>query len=158
MGGVDNTGRPSDGFDVATGDGGIPDDSGREAAVRIAFEGLLQIRRLMNTGATDPAAVPAAWEAHQPVRAVSLALEAAGVRPSAVDTEGHRLATGYCVSAADRPGVVRVEWLGPSGSGAGYAAQEALRECAAVLGRLGWEALEYRGPRGRRFLEVEVAR
>ncbi|WP_432039772.1 hypothetical protein [Streptomyces cucumeris] len=156
MGGVDDSGRPSDGFDVATGDGRARDEDGREAAVRTAFEGLLQIRRLMNTGSADPGARPAAWERHQPVRAVSLALEAAGVRPSAVDDDGHRLATGYRVSAAGRSGVVRVEWLGPSGSGAGYAAQEALRECAAVLGRLGWEALEYRGPRGRRFLEVEV--
>ncbi|MEV8064331.1 hypothetical protein AB0P37_50215, partial [Streptomyces antimycoticus] len=52
-------------------------------------------------------------------------------------------------------GSLRVEWLGPPGSGAGYAAEDALRNCAAVLRRLGWEALEYRGARRHRYLEVE---
>ncbi|MEU0927698.1 hypothetical protein HUF15_24620 [Streptomyces samsunensis] len=145
-------------FEVATGATEVPDGGdgrGRLAAVRTAFEGLLQIRRLMNTDAADPGGVPAEWERRQPVRAVAIALEAAGVPPSAMDTEGHRTATGYCLGAAERPGVVRVEWLGPPGSGAGYAAEDALRNCAAVLRRLGWEALEYRGPRRHRYLEVE---
>ncbi|MEU7370946.1 hypothetical protein AB0B92_36340 [Streptomyces hygroscopicus] len=144
-------------FEVATGAAGAPsgDDRERRAAVRTAFEGLLQIRRLMNTDAADPEGVPAEWERRRPIRAVALALEAAGVPPSAVDADGHRVATGYCLGPAERAEVVRVEWLGPPGSGAGYAAQEALRNCAAVLRRLGWEALEYRGPRRRHHLEVE---
>ncbi|WNF00413.1 hypothetical protein PS467_36360 [Streptomyces luomodiensis] len=146
-------------FEVATGATAGPagDDPGRRAAVRTAFEGLLQIRRLMNTDAADPEGVPAEWERRRPVRAVALALEAAGVPPSALDAAGHRVATGYCLGTAERPGVVRVEWLGPPGSGAAYAAEEGLRNCAAVLRRLGWEALEYRGPRRRRHLEVEPA-
>ncbi|MFJ1992314.1 hypothetical protein [Streptomyces asiaticus] len=144
-------------FEVATGAGELPagDDRGREAAVRTAFEGLLQIRRLMNADTGDAEGVPAEWERRQPVRAVALALEAAGVPPSAVDAEGRRTATGYCLGAAERAGVVRVEWLGPPGSGAGYAAEGALRNCADVLRRLGWDALEYRGPRRHRYLEVE---
>ncbi|OPF80245.1 hypothetical protein VT50_0213970 [Streptomyces antioxidans] len=144
-------------FEVATGAAELPadEDRGRGAAVRTAFEGLLQIRRLMNTGAADPEGAPADWERRQPVRAVALALEAAGVPPSAVDAAGRRTATGYCLGAAERTGVVRVEWLGPPGSGAGYAAEGALRRCAEVLRRLGWEALEYRGPRRHRYLEVE---
>ncbi|MGY0055740.1 hypothetical protein ACWY4P_04125 [Streptomyces sp. LZ34] len=157
MAGEDDIGRASVGFEMATGAGALPAGSarGREAAVRAAFEGLLQIRRLMSTGTAAPDGVPAEWERRQPVRAVALALEAAGIPPSAVDSEGGRIATGYCVRAADQAGVVRVEWLGPPGSGAAYAAQDELRNCVAVLRRLGWEALEYRGPRGRRYLEVE---
>ncbi|MET7902323.1 hypothetical protein ABZS86_12885 [Streptomyces sp. NPDC005355] len=147
------------GFEVATGAGGVPAGGARdrEAAVRSAFEGLLQIRRLMNTGTATPDAVPAEWERRRPVRAVALALEAAGIPPSAVGTDGGRVTTGYCVRVADQAGVVRVDWLGPPGSGVAYAAPDELRKCAAVLRRLGWEALEYRGPRGRRYLEVEPA-
>lgn len=147
------------GFQPATGADDMAGGSARdrEAAVRVAFEGLLQIRRLMNADIPSPDRVPAEWERRQPVRAVALALEAAGIPASAVDSDGHRIATGYCVGPADQVGVVRVEWLGPPGSGAAYAAQDELRRCAAVLRRLGWEALEYRGPRGRRYLEVEPA-
>ncbi|MGW5696484.1 hypothetical protein ACWEWX_38015, partial [Streptomyces asiaticus] len=55
-------------FEVATGAAELPagDDRGREAAVRTAFEGLLQIRRLMNAdtgdaeGARPPGRAPAA--------------------------------------------------------------------------------------------------
>ncbi|MEU1663092.1 hypothetical protein ABZ547_05680 [Streptomyces sparsogenes] len=167
MAGEDGGGREPAGFEVATGTGALPSGSDREraAAVRTAFEGLLQIRRLMNTGAAAPEGVPADWERRRPVRAVALALEAAGIPPSATDPEGRRIATGYCVRAAeqagvvraDPAGVVRVEWLGPPGSGAAYAAHDELQGCVAVLRRLGWEALEYRGPRGRRYLEVEPA-
>lgn len=139
-------------FEAATGDGPVmPPDAGRDAAVRTAFEGLLHIRRVMGTSG------PARWERLQPVRAVALALEAAGIEPSAVDEEGKRYATGYRVSAAEGAAVVRVEWLGPPGSGAEYAANESLRRCAAALRPLGWVALEYRGPRRHHYLEVEPA-
>lgn len=149
-----------DGFEAATGDGSAPPPAAgaaerRAAEVRVAFEGMLQIRRLTNAAGGDPSAVPAAWERNRPVRAVALALEAAGLAPSAVDTEGRRVATGYRVGPGEGPGTVRVEWLGPPGSGAAQEEESALGECARVLGRLGWEALLYRGPRKRRFLEVE---
>ncbi|WP_063731396.1 hypothetical protein [Streptomyces sp. RTd22] len=144
-------------FEAATGDeaplGADPRE--RAAAVRAAFDGLREIRRLMNTDRDDPLAAPAPWERHQPVRAVALALEAAAIPPSAVGADGHRLATGYRCGEAERPGVVRVEWLGPPGSGAAYAAGEELGRCARVLRELGWEALEYRGRGRHRYLEVE---
>ncbi|WP_330177272.1 hypothetical protein OG875_29455 [Streptomyces sp. NBC_01498] len=149
----------SGGFAAATGDGPPPHvpPEVRAAEVRVAFAGLSQIRRLTNSAAADPGAVPADWERNQPVRAVALALEAAGVAPSALDGEGRRTATGYRVAAGERPGTVRVEWLGPHGSGAAREEERELTACAAVLTRLGWEALLYRGPRRRRFLEVEPA-
>ncbi|WP_405621182.1 hypothetical protein [Streptomyces sp. NBC_01508] len=150
--------RPG-GFAAATGDGPpsalAPDV--RAAEVRVAFGGLVQIRRLTNTTAADPAAVPAAWERNQPVRAVALALEAAAIAPSALDGEGRRTATGFRVAEGERPGTVRVEWLGPHGSGAAQDEERRLTGCAAALTPLGWEALLYRGPRRRRFLEVEPA-
>ncbi|GGX30167.1 hypothetical protein [Streptomyces chryseus] len=144
-------------FEAATGDGpapGAPEER-RDAEVRVAFEGLMQIRRLTNTRAEDPQAVPAAWEVKQVVRSVALVLEAAGIPASAVDADGARTATGYRVEAGERPGTARVQWLGPPGGGAAHEEQEALTRCADELGRLGWTALLYRGPRRRRFLEVE---
>ncbi|MEU9009522.1 hypothetical protein AB0D12_07000 [Streptomyces sp. NPDC048479] len=142
----------ADVFEVSTGDGLLSALTERErtAEVRVAFEGLLQIRRVTNTA-------PAAWELNQMVRAVALALEAAGVPASAVDASGARAATGYRVRASERPRMVCVDWLGPPGSGAPQEEESRLTECAATLGRLDWEALLYRGPRRRRFLEVEPA-
>lgn len=145
----------TDVFEPADGDGPPADAPGRAAEVRTAFEGLLQIRRLSGAGAPDPEAVPAPWETHRVARAVALALEAAGIPPSASAPDGTRTATGYRVGDGERPGTVRVEWLGPHGSGAAHEEDARLKECAAVLTRLGWEPLLYRGPRGRRFLEVE---
>lgn len=140
-------------FKAATGDGPPlpPEGSDRGADVRKAFAGLTQIRRLTGTA-------PAAWELNQMVRAVALALEAGGVPPSAVGDDGARVATGYRVRDGDRPGMVYVEWLGPAGSGAAQEEEERLGECVTALGAAGgWEALLYRGPRRRRFLEVEPA-
>ncbi|MFF2065461.1 hypothetical protein ACFVWZ_27265 [Streptomyces sp. NPDC058200] len=147
------------GFRAATGDGPVSGVTARARAaeVRVAFEGLLQIRRLTNTGAGDPAAVPAQWERQRPVRAVALALEASGLAPSATDDAGQRTATGFRVRPGERAGAVHVEWLGPHGSGAAQDEERALTGCAAALEHLGWEALLYRGPRRRRFLEVEPA-
>ncbi|MFD9421303.1 MULTISPECIES: hypothetical protein [unclassified Streptomyces] len=155
------------GFEPATGDGppplGVSDgamDADRAAAVRAAsvrtaVEGLLQIRRLTNTGQADPEAVPAEWELHRTVRAVALALEASGATPSAVDASGRRTTAGYRVLEGESPGTARVEWAGPPGSGAVHEEEESLPRCADALRRLGWTALLYRGPRRRRFLEVE---
>lgn len=144
------------GFEPATGDGPPLPAAGaaaRAAAVATAHEGLLQIRRLTNAEHPVPESVPAAWELLRPVRAVALALEAAGVRPSAVDASGLRASKGYLVGSA--PGTVRVEWVGPAGSGAARDEEESLTRCATVLRGLGWTALLYRGPRRRRFLDVE---
>ncbi|MCP9956437.1 hypothetical protein [Streptomyces sudanensis] len=150
-------------FEAATGDGPpLPDREAdpaaaerRAAEVRVAYEGLLQIRRLTAPAGTDPGTAPAPWERKQPVRAVALALEAAGFPPSALDAEGRRVRTGYRVGPGERPGQVRVDWPGPPGGGAAQEEETALAGCARALERLGWEALLYRGPRRRRHLEVE---
>ncbi|MFC8272780.1 hypothetical protein ACFUJR_09610 [Streptomyces sp. NPDC057271] len=146
-------------FEAATGDDPpLPegDREQRSREVRAAVEGLLQIRRLTGgRGGGDPRRYPAEWERRQPVRAVALALEAAGVAPSAVDASGARTATGYRVTAGERPGTAVVHWVGPPGKGAAQEEESALGACVPVLERLGWEALLYRGPRRRRFLEVE---
>ncbi|MFE5795711.1 hypothetical protein ACFQ8C_24490, partial [Streptomyces sp. NPDC056503] len=146
-------------FEPATGDGtplaGDPDQRSRE--VRSALDGLRQIRRLTAGPGGAGAAVPAVWERRRPVRAVALALEAGGLAPSAVDAGGTRTATGYRVRAGERPATAVVEWLGPPGSGAAGQEADALAACADALGRLGWEALLYKGRRGRRFREVEPA-
>ncbi|MFJ9623143.1 hypothetical protein [Streptomyces sp. NPDC101181] len=144
-------------FEPATGDGTLSAEpvEKRAASVRTAFEGLLQIRRLTGVGAADPEAAPAVWERNQPVRAVALALECSGAAPSAVDVSGRRVSTGYRVLAGESAGSVRVEWVGPPGSGAAHEEDEALAGCAASLRRLGWTVLLYRGPRRRRYLEVE---
>lgn len=145
-------------FEPASGDGPErePATAGREAEVRTAYEGLLQMRRLL--GGPAGASVPAPWEVRQAPRAVALALEAAGVPPSALDAQGRRTRTGYRVAAAAEPGRSQVTWLGAPGSGAAEEERERLGECAAVLERAGWVCLLYRGPRRRRFLEVEPPR
>ncbi|MET8754986.1 hypothetical protein ABZW32_33560 [Streptomyces sp. NPDC004667] len=143
------------GFEPASGDG--PEAEGgpaRAAELRTAYEGLLRIRRLL-VGRED---VPAPWELRLMPRAVALVLEAAGFPPSAVDTGGRRCRSGYRVApAADGPGRAEVSWPGPPGGGAAQEERERLTACAAELERHGWECLLYRGPRGRRFLEVEPA-
>ncbi|MFE6667319.1 hypothetical protein ACFVFH_27615 [Streptomyces sp. NPDC057697] len=151
-----DTGHGS-GFEPATGDGpkAPAPNGGRSASLRTAFEGMLQIRRLTNTGHADPQGVPAPWETHRPMRAVAIALEASGLSPSAVDGSGVRVATGYRLERGESPGGVRVEWAGPPGSGAARAEEAELARCAAVLRKLGWTVLLYRGARRRRFLEVE---
>ena len=147
-------------FEPATGDGPpLPPEAAeqRSREVRAALDGLLQIRRLTGHRGGDPQEFPADWERRRPVRAVALALEAARTAPSAVDASGARVATGYRVTAGERPGTAVVEWLGPPGGGAAHEEESALAACVPVLERLGWEALLYRGPRRRRFLEVEPA-
>ncbi|MBD0708229.1 MULTISPECIES: hypothetical protein [unclassified Streptomyces] len=148
------------GFEAATGDGppvAPADAEQRSREVRTALDGLLRIRSLTRPQGAGPKAAPAEWERRQPVRAVALALESGGITPSSTDSSGERTGTGYRVRAGDRPETVLVEWLGPPGSGAARTETEALGACVPVLARLGWEALLYRGPRGRRFLEVEPA-
>ncbi|MFF7441969.1 hypothetical protein [Streptomyces sp. NPDC008122] len=145
-------------FEAATGDGPpLPpaEAEQRSREVRAAVDGLLQIRRLTLSRGGDPRAVPADWERRRPVRAVALVLESGGITPSSVDASGTRLSTGYRVAAGERPGTAVVEWLGPPGAGAAQEEAAALGDCVPALARFGWEALLYKGPRGRRFLEVE---
>ncbi|MET9700465.1 hypothetical protein ABZY31_26600 [Streptomyces sp. NPDC006529] len=162
------------GFEPATGDGPAPTGGpaaakARAAEVRTAYEGLLAVRRIVaggpsGTGATDPVdgegpeAVPAPWELRRMPRAVALVLEASGFAPSALDAAGGRAATGYRVRAAGDPERVEVSWVGPPGGGAAGEEEERLTACARVLRSHGWECLLYRGPRRRRFLEVEPRR
>lgn len=158
---------PGQGFEPASGDGPAPPAAGRAAELRTAYEGMVQIRRLVNGPAG--AGVPAPWELRLMPRAVALALEAAGIPPSAQDPQdpqdplaaqdqsAPRTRTGYRVGpAASGAGRVEVTWLGPPGSGAAEEEQERLTACAAALEPLGWVCLLYRGPRRRRFLEVEA--
>ncbi|MFD3875057.1 hypothetical protein [Streptomyces sp. NPDC058623] len=152
------------GFEPANGDGPPTDPRARAGELRTAYEGLLQIRRLLGDGPHSPAP----WEVRAVPRAVALVLEAAGFPPSAVDAEGRRSRTGYRVAdgtdgtgaggPAAAPMTVTVTWTGPPGSGAAEEERERLTACAAELERHGWECLLYRGPRGRRFLEVEPPR
>ncbi|UKY54927.1 hypothetical protein [Streptomyces inhibens] len=76
----------------------------------------------------------------------------------AVGEDGEPMRTGYRTSEGDRPEQVQVRWVGPRGSGARYQEQEQLQRCQAVLRNWGFEAVEVRGPGGRRYLEVEAAR
>ncbi|MFF0473506.1 hypothetical protein [Streptomyces sp. NPDC004284] len=152
------TGGGSGVFEAATGDGPpLPpaEAEQRSREIRSAVDGLLQIRRLTLRQGGDPRTTPADWERRQQVRAVALALESGGITPSSVDASGARLSTGYRVGAGERPGTAVVEWLGPPGAGAAQEEAAALGACVPALERLGWEALLYKGPRGRRFLEVE---
>ncbi|MGW1977317.1 hypothetical protein [Streptomyces sp. NPDC001889] len=125
-------------FEAATGDGpaGAAGGEERAAEVRAAWAGLLQIRALTGTGG-----MPAAWERGRMVWAVGLALEAGGVAPAAGGV-------GYRVRGEGEGGLVVVEWVGVE-------EEVGLRECVRVLREAGWEALLYRGPRRKRFLEVE---
>ncbi|WP_371680176.1 hypothetical protein [Streptomyces sp. NBC_01276] len=143
------------GFEPSGGDGPEADGGpARAAELRTAYEGLLRIRRLLG-GRED---VPAPWELRLMPRAVALVLEAAGFPPSAVDARGRRCRSGYRVAPSGTgTGRVEVSWPGPPGGGAAQEERERLTACAAELERHGWECLLYRGPRGRRFLEVEPA-
>ncbi|RLU82538.1 hypothetical protein CTZ27_29875 [Streptomyces griseocarneus] len=146
------------GFPVITGDE-CPSNLGigaenRTVTVRQAMAGLRQMREITNPSAGRAVSVPAEWERLQPLRAIALGLEEAGIPASALDADGRRTATGYRVRLEN--GVVRVEWAGPPGSGAVYLQHDGLQRCARALQDLGWQTLEYRGARRHRWLEVEA--
>ncbi|MGK5543308.1 hypothetical protein ACSNOH_00940 [Streptomyces sp. URMC 127] len=146
------------GFRVVTGDecsvDDVQDPAERAAAVRQVLEALRHIREVVNPASGRPVSVPAQWERLQPVRAISIALESAGIPASSVDADGRRTATGYRVHQQDA--TTRVEWKGPPGSGAVYEQHEQLQLCARVVQDLGWQTLEYRGAHRHRWLEVEA--
>jgi len=146
-------------FAAATGDGPeTGEDPRRRAdAVARAWDGVLEIRRVVGGAGAAGTAVPAPWERTRMVWAVALALEAAGVPPSAVDPAGRRTREGYRVLASDEPGAVRVEWRGPAASGARQRAGRRLEACARHLAGRGWEALPYLGAGRVPFLLVTPA-
>ncbi|MGG7568748.1 hypothetical protein [Streptomyces sirii] len=133
-----------------------PGETGaRSAELRAALDGIRSIRRFTNPG-PDPAARPAEWERLRLLHTVSLLLEAEGMPASAASEDGEPVRTGYRAAEGDRVGRVSVRWVGPRGSGARYQEQEQLRRCQEALRDWGFEALEIRGPGGRRYLEVEA--
>jgi hypothetical protein len=143
-------------FAAATGDGppAVEDPGRRAAAVARAWAGVLEIRRVTDGSAGPGPGIPAPWERTRMVWAVSLALEAAGVPPSAVDEGGRRTRAGYRVLGSGEPGAVRVEWRGPAASAGRERAERELRACAEHLAGCGWEALLYWGARRTPFLLV----
>ncbi|MFP8962539.1 hypothetical protein ACLIYP_18575, partial [Streptomyces nanhaiensis] len=151
-GGRDGSGA----WSAATGDGppGREGPGRRADAVARAWAGVLEIRRVTGGSAGPGTGVPAPWERTRTVWAVSLALEAAGVPPSAVDEGGRRTRAGYRVLGSGEPGAVRVEWRGPAASGGRERAERELRACAEHLAGCGWEALLYWGARRTPFLLV----
>jgi hypothetical protein len=138
-------------FTAATGDGPeVAGDGaeGRRAEVAAAWAGVLGMRHL-----EGDVGAPCVWERAQPVRAVAIALEAGGVRPSARDAAGHWTAVGYRVLSG--PGGARVEWRGPASSSARQEAERELGRCASVLAAAGWDCLQYLGRQHLRYLAVQ---
>ncbi|MFI8930019.1 hypothetical protein ACIG3E_20345 [Streptomyces sp. NPDC053474] len=112
----------------------VEDGAARAREVRSAWLGIVEMRRMTNPGGDRE--VPCAWERAHRVRAVAIALEAAGRE-------------GYRVVDAVQPGVVEV-W---------EASGEGVRACGAVLERVGWLVSEHGDARtGRRFLLVSPRR
>ncbi|MGW6015670.1 hypothetical protein [Streptomyces sp. NPDC055210] len=105
--------------------------------VRGAWQGLLEMRRMTNTGGVMDR--PCAWERTHLVQAAALALEAAGLRPAGADSG----TAGYRVRATPQPEAVAVRE--PDAA--------ALRECAVTLEKAGWQVSEHAEPRtGARYL------
>ncbi|MGW8377946.1 hypothetical protein [Streptomyces sp. ODS28] len=155
-GGAGRGGGREGGFAADFGEGceGAADPARRAGAVRSAWAGTVEIRRMLAPSPTEPAP----WERERPVRAVAIALEAAGVTPSAVDAEGRRVRTGYRVAEGgpEDEDPVRVEWAGPQGSGVREEAADRLRACIPLLRERGWDALLYYGPGKRPYLGVRA--
>ncbi|WP_419999413.1 hypothetical protein [Streptomyces boninensis] len=132
-------------FAALTGDQPAPpgDPAARAREVRTAFDGLRELRRM--TGKDGSTELPCPWERSHLVPAAALALEAAGLRPGAVDEAGRRVSTGYRVTLAEhQPEAVRIAW--PPAPGDEPAPGTALRElvrCAAALERSGWQVSEH---------------
>lgn len=134
----------------------------RAAEVAAAWEGLVHIRAAVQDGDT---ARPAPWERARPVHTVSLALEAAGRPPSAMDA-GRRVRDGYAVDHSVQDGVVRVSWhltaaVGGRREKGGRGDSErtaALARCQSVLERQGWQCTLHKDRSGRPLLLVSPPR
>lgn len=73
----------------------------RVREVRSAWQGLLELRRMTNTGGAMDR--PCAWERTHLVQAAALALEAAGLRPAGTGTDGGGGGTGCVRRPSRRP-------------------------------------------------------
>ncbi|WP_172385366.1 hypothetical protein [Streptomyces sp. MNP-20] len=129
---------PSGVFTARTGaaqDPPVEDGPARAREVRGAWLGIVEMRRMTNPGGDREA--PCAWERTHRVRAVAIALEAAGRVPAGPGREG------YHVVDTAQPDAVEV-W---------EASGEGVRACGAVLERAGWLVSEHGDARtGRRYV------
>lgn len=134
----------------------------RTAAVQAAWAGVIAQRRIL----TDfPEHRPTLWEFQQPVRAVSFALESAGLQPSAVDQYGRCVRDGYRVAPSTRDDCARISLAVPDawtqvGSRErreshvlAVAQATALNAYRVALDQRGWVCTRRRGPySGHAFL------
>ncbi|MFE4863258.1 hypothetical protein, partial [Streptomyces sp. NPDC056670] len=98
------------------------------------------------------------WEMQRPVRAVSLALESAGLQPSAVDEYGSCVRDGYKVDASNSRLTARVTMAFPSSwttvgsperresSALHHINDGALAQYSAALEQRGWLCTKHRSP------------
>lgn len=115
----------------------------RVREVHSAWQGLLELRRMTNTGGDTGR--PCGWERTHLVQAAALALEAAGHRPARADPAGG----GYRVRATPQPEAVAVREPDTG----------ALRACGTTLESAGWQVSEHSDPRTReRYLLASPTR
>jgi hypothetical protein len=141
------------GFAARTGHepaGAVGADRGGQVAQ--AWESLQQIRRLVQPEHPD---LPAPWERAHPVRAVALALEAAGTPFCTVD--GDDVIDSGVQLRSEAQDSVRVTWRYRRGRRPVDAGEADLGTAAEALAGAGWDALLYRAGRSR-FLLVEPGR
>lgn len=144
----------TEGFVVRTGHespGALAGDRDRQVAS--AWESLQRIRRLVQPDVPD---LPAPWERAQPVRAVALALEAAGIPFCTVDDADGVAASGVQLQPDDGDRV-RVTYRYARGERPVDAGEADLGAARVALGNAGWDALLYRAGRNR-FLVAEPGR
>lgn len=124
----------------------------RTAWAKIAWQDLMA-RRIQLNGDT---ALPSAWELTRPIQAVSIALEAAGSTPSAVNGYGSRITPGYSVSSSSTPGIVRVSFKIPAAWEAVGSEQRV--EPKALHGRMTRALKSYRSKLNQRGWDVTGCR
>ncbi|MCI3933856.1 hypothetical protein [Streptomyces sp. AN091965] len=113
----------------------------RQREVRAAWLGLVELRRMTNPEGDRER--PCAWERAHQVRAVAIALEAAGRAPATAGGDGYRVVESV------QPDAVEVSEPTPEG----------VRACGAALERAGWLVSEHGDARtGRRFVVASPRR
>lgn len=135
--------------------GQLPLGPERTRAVQAAWAGVIAQRAVLMD---DPEHRPVLWEFQQPVRAVSLALESAGLQPGALDEYGRCVRDGYKVERTDQEDSARVSLSIPDawtqvGSRErreshilAMAQTKALREYKIALEHRGWLCTRRRSP------------